>query len=116
QARRPAEGGDREDRAAAPSHQEVAGEQRLAELGDVRPEVVMRTRGPQLAQVSVTGGVKHPEARSRERLDRRVIDRSCSLRAAEHEHARLLRADPEAGTRSPTVARWRGHRAPRDAI
>ena len=100
QHRRPAVRGDLEDRAAGARHDQIAGQQRLAEVGDVAAQVVVRSPG---AGPRARARSRSPAAcRTRKRapanaVDRRLVDRPRALRAAEHEHARLVAARSRSG-------------------
>ncbi len=111
-----ARGRDLEDRAAGASDHEIAGEERFPEVGDVAAQVVVRPRRAELADVSLAGGVEDVKAGARERLERGVVDRAGPLRAAEHDHARFARADPEPGPRRETVDGSGRHRSAGDAV
>src|SRR5579864_4353782 len=67
----------------------------------------MRTRGPQVREVALARRMKHSKAGPCKCLDRSVVDRTGALGAAEDEHARLLRSDPEALPRGIAVGRCR---------
>src|SRR5581483_2980266 len=75
-------GGDLEDRTAGARHHQVAGQQRLAEPGDIAAQVVVLSGGVQVVQVALAGGVQDPKPGAGERLDRGLVDRAGALRAA----------------------------------
>ena len=92
-------GGDLEDRAArrAPRRgRSRAAPRRIAGCSRAGRSAAPARPVLEVAQVALAGGVQDAEARAGERLDRRVVDRARALGAAEHEHARLAQADPEA--------------------
>ena len=107
QDRRSAMRGDLEDRAAGAGDDEVGGEQRVAEVVDVRPQVVVGSGRLERGEVAYARGVQHAERRARERLDRRLVDRARAQRPAEHQDDRVVEGEPEAGAggaRGPSPA------------
>ena len=94
--------GDLEDRAAGAGDGEVGRGQRVAERLDVGPQVVARGAGTARARSAVVVALRRRRAArrngaSRERLDRGLVDRARAQRAAEDEHARLVRARGRSG-------------------
>ena len=118
--RRAPVGGDLEDRAAGARDAQVAGQQRLAERRDELAQVVVGRRigaepRAQRLVVARAAGVQHAEVGAGQRLHRRLVDRARAQRAAEDEHARVVRRQAEARAGGGAIGRRRRHRAPGDA-
>ena len=114
--RRPAGRGDLEDRAAGAGDDEVAREQRLTEAPVCSRAGRSGRPGTADRRIALAGRVQHAEAGAGERLDRGVVDRARPQRASEHEHARLVRPDPEPPARRRAVGRGRRNRTTGDAV
>ena len=108
--------GELEDRPARPGDGEVGGREREAEGDEVVAQVVVRAGGGEVGEVAPAGDVEDAVGRVGERGDGGVVDAARAERAAEDEHAALLRADPELLPRTGAVGDARRDRAAGDAV
>ena len=110
--------GELEDRAARARDREVGGGQRAAERRHVVAQVVVRRRATsRVGEVAAAGDVQDAERRVGERLERGGVDRPRAERAAEDEHAQLVRRRYRTRARAPARSLVRRRdRPPRDAV
>ena len=102
--------GDLEDRAAGARHDQIAREQRLAELRDVAAQVVVaglaRRRSCRSRRSRSPAACSTRNRAPANASHRRPVDRPRALGAAEHEHARLAQCRSRSGP-APPASRWR---------
>ena len=92
---------------------EVGGGERGAERAQVVAQDVVGPGRLELRVVALAGDVQDAVGRVGERLHGRGVDRAGAERAAEHEHAGLVRADAELGAGAGAVGDRRRHGAAR---